>query len=168
MKTKHIQKIVFSAMIAALVFAATWISIPNGLGGNINLGDSMLLIGAWTLGGPWSVLACAIGPMLTDLLGGYAIYAPATFVIKALMCAVAILVERLARRLPSAWRYLLSALAAEGVMVLGYFTYEIILFSLPVAAIGIPLNLIQGAASILVASLLRILLSKARLDQLMK
>ncbi len=168
MKTKHIQKIVFSAMFASLVFAATWISIPNGLGGNINLGDSMLLIGAWTLGGPWSVFACALGPMLTDLLGGYAIYAPATFVIKALMVVVAILIERVARRLPAVRRYLLSGLGAECVMVLGYFAYEIFIFSLPVAAVGIPFNLIQGGASILVASLLRILLSKARLDQLLK
>ena len=168
MKTKHIQKIVFSATFASLVFAATWISVPNGLGGNVNLGDSMLLLCAWTLGGPWGILACAIGSMLTDLLGAYAIYAPATFVIKALMCAVAILVAHLCRRMPRVVRCLLSGIAAEGVMVLGYFAYEWALFSLPVAAVGIPFNLIQGAASILVASLLHLLLSKARLDQLMK
>lgn len=166
MKQKHIQKLVFSAMLAALVFTATWIAIPNGLGGNINLGDSILLVGAWTLGGAWSMVAAAVGAMLTDLLSGYVIYAPATFVIKALMCGAAILVARLARKLPPFLRFSLSALAAECVMVAGYFVYEIFIFSLPVAALGIPFNMIQALASLIVANLLRLLLSKARLDRL--
>ncbi|MBQ9784806.1 MAG: ECF transporter S component [Clostridia bacterium] len=168
MKTKYIQKLVFSAMLASLVFTATWISIPNGLGGNINLGDSMLLLGAWMLGGPWSAVACALGAMLTDLLGGYAVYAPATFVIKALMVGAVLVIERLLRRMPVMPRACLSGVCAECVMVLGYFVYETCIFSLPVAAMGIPFNLIQGGASILVATLLRVLLIKARLDQLMK
>ena len=94
MTKKHIRLLAFSAMFSALVFAMTWIAIPLPLG-NINLGDCMVLLGAWLLGGAWSAVACAFGAALTDLLGGYAIYAPATFLIKALMVVVALLVRRI-------------------------------------------------------------------------
>lgn len=168
MKTHHIRKLVFSAMFAALVFTATWLSIPNGLGGNINLGDCMLLIGAWTLGGPWAVVACALGAMLTDWLSGYVIYAPATFVIKALMVIVALLVQKLTAKRPAVVRYILSGIAAELIMVLGYFAYETIIYSLPAAVAGVPFNLIQAGAAVLVANLLMKLLSHAKLQDVLK
>ena len=170
MTHKNIRKLVFSAMLAALVFTATWISVPNGLGGNINLGDSVLLLGAWLLGGPWATAAAAVGAALTDLLGGYTVYAPATLVIKAVMVLVAILVSHLLRRFPPFPRRLLSGLAAESVMVAGYFGYEAFVLGLGIlpAATGIPFNLIQGAVSILIANLLCLILEKAGLSDVIK
>ena len=168
MKKQAIRRLVFAAMLASLVFVATWIAIPTGLGGNINLGDSMLLLGSWLLGGAWSIVACALGASLTDLLGGYAMYSPGTFVIKALMGIAAILVYRCTKKLPSLLRCVLSGLAAEAVMVVGYLVYEAAFLGLGVGAlIGVPFNLLQAAASILVATLLQILLRKARVDELL-
>lgn len=165
MNSKQIRKLVFSAMFCALVFAATWISVPSPLGGNVNLGDGFLLLGAWILGGPWSMVACALGAALTDLLSAYALYAPATFVIKVLMGAVAWLLFRLCSKIPLVARCLLAGIAAELVMTLGYFLYEGILYGWLPAAVNIPFNLIQGAIAVAVATLLQLLLSHVRLPE---
>jgi uncharacterized membrane protein len=162
-KEKRLRKLVFGAMFAALVFAATWISIPMVIG-NINLGDGVLLLAAWMLGGPWAALAAAIGATLTDLVGGYAIYAPATFVIKALMVFVAIAVLKVLEkaRLHKVVARVLSALAAELVMIVGYFVYEALVIGLGWGAlVSIPFNAVQGAVAIVIASLLYQLLDRA-------
>ena len=150
-------------MFAALVFAATWIAIPLPIG-NINLGDGVLLLAAWMLGGPWAALAASVGATLTDLMGGYAIYAPATFLIKGLMVWVAILVLKALEKLKihTAARRVLSGLAAELVMIVGYFVYEALLIGLGWGALmSIPFNAVQGAVAILMASILYQVLSKA-------
>ena len=165
MNQKRIERLVLSAMFCALVFAATWISVPAPAVGNINLGDAMLLLSAWLLGGPYSVIAAALGSALTDLMGAYAIYAPGTFVIKALMTTAAILLFKLSRkalRLPSFPALLISGLGAEIIMILGYYLYEAIFLSLGFvgAALNIPFNAIQGAICLTLAILCRMLLKQ--------
>lgn len=151
MHSKHVRSLVFSAMLAAVVFIATWIQVPAPLG-NVNLGDAAILLGAWIVGGPWSIAACALGSALTDLISGYAIYAPATLLIKALTALVAISVKGAFRKRRPFLAHLFSALSAELVMVLGYFLYEgIFLYGFPTAAIAIPFNLVQGAICTVVA-----------------
>ena len=153
-------------MFCALVFTATWISFPSPFGGNVNVGDSMLLLGAWMLGGPWSIVACACGAALTDLLGAYSVYAPATLLIKALMVLSVLLLERLLCKLPTLLRGAISAIVAEAVMILGYFVYEGgFLYGFPSALLNIPMNLIQATMSVLAALILRKLLSHARLPR---
>lgn len=162
-KQSKLRKLVYGAMLGALVFAATWISIPLPVG-NINLGDGILLIAAWMLGGPWAVLAAAIGATLTDLMGGYAIYAPATFVIKGLMVVVAILMLRVFSKvkMPRLLSRVLSAISAEAVMVVGYFIYEATVIGLGWGALAsVPFNLAQGAAAIVLSMLLYEVLSRA-------
>ncbi len=150
---KRLRKIIYSAMFAALVFAGTWVSIPMPIG-NINLGDGMLLVGAWMLGGPWAVVAGAMGATLVDLMGGYAMYAPGTLVIKALMAVVAILIVRLLTKtkLPRPVSLVLSAVAAECVMIAGYFAYEALFLGLGWGALAsIPFNAVQGGAAIVLS-----------------
>ena len=162
-KQTKLRKLVYGAMLGALVFAATWISVPLPVG-NVNLGDGVLLIAAWMLGGPWAVFAAAIGATLTDLMGGYAIYAPATFVIKALMAVVAILVLRalLKSKLPKLLARVLSAVCAEAVMVIGYFVYEATAIGLGWGALAsVPFNLVQGAVAIALSILLYEVFSRA-------
>ena len=162
MNQKRIERLVLSAMFCALVFAATWISVPAPAVGNINLGDAMLLLCAWLLGGPYSVIAAAAGSALTDLMGAYAIYAPGTFVIKALMVTVAILLLKIGRRLrlPQIPALLLSGIGAELVMIGGYYLYEATFLSLGFAgaAVNIPFNAIQGGICLALAVLCRMIL----------
>ena len=168
MSQKRTQKLAFAALFGALTFAATWVSFPSPFGGNVNLGDCILLISAWLPLEPLSIFACAIGAGLTDLAAGYAIYAPATFVIKALMVLVAVLIKRGMPKLPEVWRAILSGIAAELVMVTGYFAYEIILYGVAGAALNIPFNLVQGGIAIVTATLLSFLLSKMPLPELLR
>lgn len=168
MSQKRTQKLAFAALFGALVFAATWVSFPSPFGGNVNLGDCILLVSAWLPLEPWSIFAAAIGATLTDLVAGYAIYAPATFVIKALMVTVAVLIKRGLPKLPTFWRALLSGVAAELVMVAGYFLYETVLYGAASALLNIPFNLVQGGIAITVAVLLSLVLSKISLPEVLR
>ncbi|MBR6616808.1 MAG: ECF transporter S component, partial [Oscillospiraceae bacterium] len=87
MKHQNIQKLVFSALLASLTCVCTMVIQIPGLttGGYINLGDSIVLLCAWYAGGFYGAAAAGIGSMMADIFSGYAVYAPATFVIKALM-----------------------------------------------------------------------------------
>lgn len=156
MKQISIQKIILSAVFCALVFAATWVSIPAPLVGNINLGDGVLLVGAWILGCPWAVFACTAGAVLCDLVGGYALYAPATLIIKALMVVVAVYIPKAFEKLHLHARIarILGAIAAEFLMILGYFTYEALALGYGLGAIAnIPFNAIQSGLAVVVSTL---------------
>lgn len=165
MKKQNLLKIVMSALFCALTFAATWVAIPVVIG-NVNAGDGVLLLCAYLLGGPWAAVAAAVGAALADLTMGYAVYAPATLVIKALMVLVALGVYRLLgrTRLPSRIGRLLASVAAECVMVLGYFAYEALALQLGLgASASIPFNLVQGGVAVVLAMLAYELIARARL-----
>ncbi|MBE6699088.1 MAG: ECF transporter S component [Ruminococcaceae bacterium] len=168
MSQKRTQKLAFAALFGALTFAATWISFPSPFGGNVNFGDCILLISAWLPLEPWSIFAVAIGATFTDLSAGYAIYAPATFVIKALMVLVAILIKRGLSKIPTIWCALLSGVAAELVMTVGYFAYETILYGAASALLNIPFNLAQGGIAITAAIVLSFVLSRMPLPEILR
>lgn len=168
MTQKRTTKLAFAALFGALTFAATWVSFPSPFGGNVNLGDCILLISAWLPLEPWSIFTCAIGATFTDLASGYAIYAPATFVIKALMVTVAVLIKRGTPKLPVFWRALVSAICAELVMVIGYFTYEVILYGAATALLNVPFNLVQGGIAFVAAILILLVLSRMPLPQILR
>ena len=162
MQSQNLQKTVTAALLCTVVFVFTFLSIPMGIG-NVNLGDGALLLTAWTLGGPWAVVSAALGAALADLASGYAIYAPATFVIKAAMVAAALLVLRLLSnvKLSVRIRRLLSAVAAELVMVLGYLIYEATLLGYGAGAlVSVPFNAVQGLVAVAVSGLLYEALSR--------
>lgn len=159
-------KIVLTALFAALVFVFTLLSVPAPLVGNVNLGDGMVLLCAFVLGGPWSAVAAGLGAGLCDVVSGYAIYAPGTFVIKALVATVAFLLARLLTKmhLPKKAALPLASLAGEIVMMGGYFLYEATFLSYGLgAAANLPFNAIQGACGIAVALLSYTVLYKMKL-----
>ena len=168
MSQKRTQKLAFAALFGALTFAATWVSFPSPFGGNVNLGDCILLISAWLPLEPLSIFACAIGATFTDLAAGYAIYAPATFVIKALMVMAAILIKHGMPKMSAILRTLVSGVAAELVMVTGYFLYEVILYGAATAFLNVPFNLVQGGIAIVTAILLSFVLSKFPLPEILR
>ncbi len=166
----HTKNLTLTALFCALVFIATWIYIPAPVVGNVNLGDAAILLAAWTLGGPWAAVAAALGATLADLSSGFVLYAPATFLIKAAMVGVALAVLHFTTKLPTLVRSLLSALAAEATMVLGYFLYEFLVLGTILqfegyavtAVANIAFNCMQAAAAIVIAVPLRPLLKKLR------
>lgn len=160
--SKHLVKLVFSALLAALCCVSTLIiQIPTPTGGFVNLGDVIIIFAAWLLSPVYAVLAAAIGSALADLLAGYAQYAPATFVIKGLMALVAWSVFKLTNKLTTHKPVLslvftpLCALCAEILMVLGYFLFECFILHYGFGAVAsvIP-NIMQGVAGILGGTIL--------------
>lgn len=162
MKTrKHLQKLVLCAVFAALTCLATLvIQIPSPLSGFMNLGDALVLTSAVLLGPLYGTAAAGIGSCLADILSGYAVYAPATLVIKSLMALVFCLLLHVIRR-PRLLAALVGAVAAESVMVFGYFAYDAFFLGFGMgAAVGIPANLIQAVLGIVIAMFLIPLLKK--------
>jgi uncharacterized membrane protein len=167
---KATQKIVLSALLAALVCVATMlITIPSPLNGYLNLGDGIVLLAAWLLPLPFGALAAGLGSGLADLLSGYSVYAPATFVIKALMALVAYGVCRLlVKKMNSIVARIIGGVLAELVMVLGYFLFEGILYGFAPSLVNIPANAVQGVAGIVIGVLLITLLEKQTVIKLPK
>ena len=94
-----------------------------------------------------------IGSMLADLLLGYGHYAPGTLIIKGAMALVAALIFKAFRKNTAG--ALVGGVAAEVVMVAGYFGYAALLLGKGIgAAASIPGNLVQGAVGLVAGFLL--------------
>ena len=80
-------KLVLTALMTCLVLLATYmIRIPSPFTqGYVHLGDTMIFLSVLVLGKKGGAAAAGLGSGLCDLLGGYAAYAPWTFIIKGLM-----------------------------------------------------------------------------------
>ncbi len=139
-----------TALMAALCALLTLsIRLPSPMGGYINLGDCAVLLSAWLLGPAHGALAAGLGSALADLLG-YPLYAPATLVIKGAMALLAGICLRHFHR-PMVGMAV-AGLAAEAVMVAGYWLFEAAVLGMgPGAAANVPFNLVQGAACLAAA-----------------
>lgn len=167
MQKQSIQKLTVSGVFAALIFVSTMflsIKLPNGYA---NLGDGFVIVGALLLGKYYGALAAAIGAGLADIIPGYAVYAPATIVIKALMAIVAVLIfEAFKNKDKIKIKFLalvLASLVAEIIMVLGYFLYETLLYGAGTAALSVVGNTMQGLIGIIAAFILYNCLSKIKI-----
>ncbi len=121
MKNLSVKRLTFAGLMAALICVLTMfphIPIPAG-SGYIHLGDGMILLAAMVVG-PLAIPAAAIGSALADVFSGFALYAPATFVIKGLVALVAWLLYRRGHIL----RTVVAFVLAEALMVAGYFAFE--------------------------------------------
>lgn len=164
MKEKKVYKIAMSALFAAIVCVATVvINIPLPTGGYFNLGDCFIIVAALSIGPLWGGLAAGIGAGLSDLILGFAIYSPATFVIKFLMAVAVYYIAKGVRNTGFRFDILtVTAAAAVGeiIMIAGYFVYEIFLYGIGGAAADILGNAIQGVCGLVCGSLVYNVLNK--------
>ena len=148
MKASKIRQVVTAAMFAAICCVLTMtVRVPTfGTNGYVNIGDMSVLLGAWLLGGMYGALAGGIGSAMADLLSGYTHYVPATFLIKFLMALAAwFLFSRLADKVNRTVSLLISAAAAELIMMTGYFLYQSTILGYGLAAFSsVPGNITQG------------------------
>lgn len=164
MKRNSLRLLVGTAIFTALVCAATIvITIPVPVtGGYIHPGDGIALLAGWLLGPFWGAAAAGIGSAMADLLLGYVVYVPGTLIIKGMIGLVAGCIARaLKRRRLSA---VIAAVAAEAVMVLGYFLYESVILGYGMAAAAaVPGNLIQALGGIVIFTVLSAVLRPVRI-----
>ena len=173
MTNKSVNKIVLTALFAAITFIATYIiKVPTlGTNGYVNVGDTMVLLSAWLIGGIYGGLAAGIGSAMSDLIAGYTTYVPGTLVIKLLMAIAAWLIFKAIKRanINKVVAYIVSSVVAELIMVFGYFLYESTLLGYGLAAAAsIPSNFIQAGTCIVLAYILVAALEASKATALIK
>lgn len=173
-RSLSIRDVVMAATFAALTLLATFVlKIPTPTLGYVHIGDTFVILAGIILGPALGAIAAGLGAALADLLGGYAIWAPGTFVIKLLTALVCALVYRAImkaghKKIPTIPAIILSGLAGEIVMVIGYFFYNILIVALASGGINhasvmsavslsvaeIPFNVVQGAIGLVLGTAL--------------
>ncbi len=151
-----IKKIVTASMLAALCCVATMvIKIPSPIGGYLNIGDSVVLLSGFVLPPFYGFLAAGVGSALADIFSPYAVYAPATFIIKGTMALIfCLLFKLLKRKTRTVTAVIISGCAAEVFMVAGYFVFESFLYGILPSVPNIPANAIQGACGLVLGAAL--------------
>ena len=138
---KKTKRLALAGLLCGTTLLLTLISIPLPSGyGYVNLGDAGVYLSAILLPSGLGALAAGVGAALADLILGWPIYAPVTLLIKGLTALLAGLAVRRGGKaaLP------LSLLCCLTVP-LGYFLYESILLTAPVAAVNLLPNALQAA-----------------------
>ena len=160
------KKLVVTALMAALSCVATMvIEIPSPMKGYVNLGDSIVLTAGWLLSPVWGFCAAGIGSALADLLSGYVIYVPATLIIKGLMAIVAYYgFALLHTKCGNLTSRIIGGIAAELVMIAGYFVFAGFLYGYGAAALNIPGNAVQGVVGIVIGIVLTQILEKSKIS----
>lgn len=155
------KKMIITALLIALVTVTTMVvNIPMpAVKGYVNIGDTVVLLAGLIFGPAVGATAGAIGSSLADLLLGYTLWAPWTFVIKGLEGLFAgWLVARMRKSTTGA---AVSASFAAAVMVFGYFIASAIIYkSVPVAVVALPGDLLQAGLSVALSLILLRPLSK--------
>ena len=135
-----VKVLALSGLLSALIAVATgYLKIPTAIG-YFHLGDGFIFMAAALLG-PYGALAAAVGSALADLLAGYFIYVPVTFIIKGLMGLLAALC--LNKQSSPATQIVVMVLA-EALMVLGYFLFECMIYDHAAAIAVVITNVMQG------------------------
>lgn len=165
MSDKRIRKLVYTALLAALTCVATLvIQIPAPVSGYVNLGDCVVLLSAFFLGPWYGAAAAGVGSMLADLFSGFAIYAPATLIIKALMAVAAALLYRALPVKSGLLRTVIGGIAAEIIMIVGYLLYgALLMVSFAASLAGVPGNAVQGCVGLVLGVVLAEVLKKTPL-----
>lgn len=147
----NLRLIALCGIFAALVFIGTELKIPTAIG-YMNLGDGVILIASYFLG-PAAFFPAAIGSALGDLIAGYPVYIAPTFVIKGLMgiTAAIIMAKSHGKKAAGFILRLLAGIAAELIMVGGYFVFEMFMYGQEAAEGSVVFNLIQAGVAIVIA-----------------
>ena len=170
------KTVVINGLAIALVFCAAMfihIRIPiAGIGGMIHLGDLPLFVFALLYGSKTGALAGALGLTLFDMLSGWVLWAPFTFVIagaKGYVLGMAWAgvdgagvtgagmtgagVAEVGMSGATFRRYWLSVAAAALITVAGYYLAEAFLYGNWLLPLGsVPVNLLQVAVAALLAA----------------
>ncbi|WP_102272871.1 ECF transporter S component [Cytobacillus massiliigabonensis] len=145
--TAKTKILVINALFIALTLVATMfinIKLPiMGNGGLIHLGNVPLFIAALVYGKKTGAIAGAFGMAFFDLISGWALWAPFTFIIVGLMGFSAGFISE---KVPGK-RVLVNSLAVAAALVIkvvGYYFAEVIIYGNWVLPFGsIPGNIMQ-------------------------
>ena len=163
MKPNRTKYLCLAAVMAAVIFVFTqFFHIPSHTG-YTHIGDAFVYLAGALLPWPYAMGAGAVGAALADVLGGFAIWAPGSILIKALtaLCFTSRKEKILCRR------NLFALIPALALCVGGYYGYEALITGNTVAPLaGIPGYVIQVLASAAVFVVLGTVLDKMHFKKL--
>lgn len=152
MRDKHspLLTLVTLGLVTSVVLVSTmFLKLPTATG-YIHLGDGVIYAASLAFGGLPGAISGALGSSLADVLGGYAAWAPWTFIIKGLAGYIA---GKLGHKKNKNRQAVAMALASLWI-VLGYAVGTAIMYS-PKAIWGEILgNLVQTGSGIIVGMVL--------------
>ncbi|MDD3401861.1 MAG: ECF transporter S component [Hespellia sp.] len=156
---KDIKKLAITALFTALTCVATMsIRIPTpGTGGYIHPGDALVILSGIYLGPVYGFFAAGVGSALSDLFGGYLLYAPITLAVKGLIAlCTALAYKKIAANNTITLKYI--GVVAGGIFDIifvsgGYFLFEYVIYKSGAFASVIP-NVIQGCGGLVISLLL--------------
>lgn len=143
-KQNQVKYLCLAGVLTALVFVFTaYLHIPSNTG-YTHIGDGFIYFAACLLPMPYAAFVGAGGALLADCLTGYAIWAPGSAVIKALM----VLCFCRKNKKICCGRNLLALIPAAMLCVGGYYWYGVLLAgSFAAPATEIPGNIMQSVCS---------------------
>lgn len=147
---RKVLNMVYAAVFAAMIFALTrFIQIPvPGGAGYLHFGDAMIYIAASTLGGPWALLASALGAAIADLSSVFAVYAPISAIVKVLIALPFVFVNKKSEKILTPLTICLT-IPSGVITVLGYFLGDLIV-NKAYAVADIPMNIVQAVGSAII------------------
>lgn len=145
----NVLSISIIAIFTALIFVVTyWIQIPiPATGGYINIGDIVVMFTALLFGPIIGGITGGMGPMIADIFSGpYIIYAPGTFIIKAIEgFLIGLISNPRGTTGRVSYRDIIAVIIGGICIPLGYFIYEAFILGLgfAIASVEIPGNFFQ-------------------------
>ena len=153
--SSSVQFLTVTAIFVALTYIFTAfinVRLPIAAnGGLIHLGNVPLFIGAFLFGKKTGAIAGGVGMGLFDLLSGWTLWAPFTFVIVGIMGFVVGKLTEDEKHQNFKW-YVIAIASACVIKVVGYYIAEIVIYgNFFSPAASIPGNLVQiGVAAVIV------------------
>ncbi len=149
------KKITLTALFAALTCVATMIiKVPTpGTEGYIHLGDSLVILSGIVLGPLYGALAAGIGSAMSDLIGGYFMYVPITFIVKGVIgLTVALIYRHLPASFNSTVKCIICGIDATVIVAAGYLFFELFMYGAGAVA-SVPANIVQGISGLVISTL---------------
>lgn len=163
------KKMAIGGIFAAMVTLGTMIiRIPTPIPANgyVHIGDSLVYLSGILLGPVLGGIVSGLGSGIADLFG-YAVYAPATAVIKCLDAFVTALIFISVQKKFKGFNglllgYIAGTLVGGAIMVSGYYLYETLLYGTATAVVSIIPNIAQAIGGALIGLPLLIALDKTK------
>ncbi len=164
MTSQRTREIAQTALMAALVFVATYlIKIPNpATGGYSHMGDCMIFLGVVLLGRRNGAIAAALGGALSDLLAGAAVWILPTLIIKFIMALIMGYIIK--SNVNSRKLQALGAIVGGIFQIAAYTLVKVFLLDTKVAVASLPNVTIQTSVGIILFIVLVSVLSKYAKD----
>lgn len=164
---QNTKKLTTTALFMALTCVATMIiKIPTvGTGGYIHLGDTFVVLSGILLGPVYGALAAGIGSALADLLGGYLLYVPITFFVKAVIGAgVGLIYHKFSQHSSRPVKCIFCGTYSTLMVAFGYLFFEYLIYK-NAAFASFPANVVQGLSGFIISSALLPILQKIHITE---